>query len=579
MPKYKVIMQGGYMSGDMFGVAASMLLDPAVCVLILKGTDQDYLDVMDDQSDRLMAFYKEILGDAQCAARVTVGLVPNPQTYLKGITGEFGRLNQSGATGIRGLFKALKSSDTVELLRIGMATDIVSKVFTWERIVDHFTRDDIQGNIKIFLENDPARKKLLDPYRPRVLLWVRINKRKPKATAHLELDTSVQGVRQIVQRIVEANAKRREVGLPEWTIALTGDRLDLSQPKNKLLKDHCVDLMEFWKAPGWNEAWGRRGQLTLFAFLYGRNAQMVNLGMRSGGLEGPALIGIPTVYMEETDNPQQDRMKKWVGPLRLLGRPMDKDEEVGDEEVGRSGLRLPPPPPSFQRLALSQLPTRTGQAIKSAPGLSDPSAIAKLLDAATKETAGTNRDRLAKAKTEYHRVRGTTFNKFFDLYLVSQGYPWEQVDEAGCEYWRDFAYYYPKTSAEIRRLVGKWYDVRVAKKGSEATGGFAVGDVEAIMGKLNELLPDPVLPKKEEVLPKPLVSTPIVTPSPTIVLESRLPPPPLPSVLTTPSVSGSVGPSSEKRPPVPLSKMGISGQKRWRKTLRDQGLDPKDFWD
>lgn len=53
---YKVIIQGGYMSGDMFGVAAAMVLDSTVCVVIIRGTDTEYLNVMDDQTDRLRSF-------------------------------------------------------------------------------------------------------------------------------------------------------------------------------------------------------------------------------------------------------------------------------------------------------------------------------------------------------------------------------------------------------------------------------------------------------------------------------------------------------------------------------------------
>ena len=55
MTAYKIIVQGGYMSGDMFGVAAAMLLDPTVCVAILQGTGEEYLAVLDDQTARLKA--------------------------------------------------------------------------------------------------------------------------------------------------------------------------------------------------------------------------------------------------------------------------------------------------------------------------------------------------------------------------------------------------------------------------------------------------------------------------------------------------------------------------------------------
>jgi hypothetical protein len=291
---------------------------------------------------RLTAFYKEVLGDVEFGKRVAVGGIGDPPSYIKSITLDRGLMNQTKAGTFKGLFSQMGTSDTVTLWRIGMATDLVSRQFNWSTVVDGFVRDDLQGNIKIFLER-PRFRAVLDREAPRVFLWVRINKRKPKATAHLELDTSVEGLRQITQRIVAENVERRKAGIPEWIIVLAGDSIDLNVPKNKILKDHCVDMMEFWNDTGWQKSWGRRGQLTLFAWLFARNPQMVNLGMRSGGLEGPALLGIPTIYMEETNNPQRERMMKWVGKVRL-----------------HEGS------PTYYRLALEQLPTRTGQAIKAA---------------------------------------------------------------------------------------------------------------------------------------------------------------------------------------------------------------------
>ncbi|WP_157231999.1 hypothetical protein [Hyalangium minutum] len=540
------------MSGDMFGVAAAMILDPSVSVIILRGTDRAYLDVMDDQTERLTAFYKEVLGDVEFAKRVAVGTIANPQTYIKGITLEGGKMDPSKAASIRRLFSSMKTTDTVVLQRIGTATAIVSANFNWGKITDKFLRDNLQGNIRVFLEG--ARfKALLNSESPRIFLWVRINKRKPKATAHLELDTSVEGLRQITRRIVEENAVRKAAGIPEWIIALTGDSIDLNALKNKVLKDHCVNMMEFWNAPGWNKAWGRCGQLTAFAYLYGRNAKMVNLGMRSGGLEGPALIGIPTIYMEETDNPQQDRMKKWVGPVRL---------HQGDS--------------SYHRLALSTLPTRTGQAIKASVGSNDPSAIAKVLDETTTEAAGTNRDRLAAARAEYHRTGKTSYGEFFSIYLQLAGDLWEKLDE-DCFTWRDFSATYPQAAGTIRRKAGQWYSLRVEKKGAEERGGFVSDDLDSIMEKLNVLMPDPELPDDDEDdVPEPTITPPRVE---TIVTTPTLTTTPLrtaPLVVNRLPV-GYTLPSPDLRPPVPLKDMGKSARKRWVSKLKKAGLDPKNF--
>lgn len=75
-------------------------------------------------------------------------------------------------------------------------------------------------------------------------------------------------------------------------------------------------LTRFWKT--WERMYGepmtRDQQLAMWAFIVkvmGQNCCAI--GMRSGMLEVPALLGIRTLYLEEVENEQRTRMAKWLG--------------------------------------------------------------------------------------------------------------------------------------------------------------------------------------------------------------------------------------------------------------------------
>jgi hypothetical protein len=76
-------------------------------------------------------------------------------------------------------------------------------------------------------------------------------------------------------------------------------------------------------------------QLALFAYLVRNNYNFMNIGMRSGALEGPALLGARTVYLEEIYNLQEGRMEQWQGPV-----PGYRRVELGHvpSEAGKQAL-------------------------------------------------------------------------------------------------------------------------------------------------------------------------------------------------------------------------------------------------
>jgi len=75
-------------------------------------------------------------------------------------------------------------------------------------------------------------------------------------------------------------------------------------------------LVRFWDDPEWQDILGgridnRSAQLGMWCFLAEEFGCLSILGMRSGMLEVPALLGIRTLYLEEKHNDQANRMIKW----------------------------------------------------------------------------------------------------------------------------------------------------------------------------------------------------------------------------------------------------------------------------
>ncbi len=56
----------------------------------------------------------------------------------------------------------------------------------------------------------------------------------------------------------------------------------------------------------------RRAQLQLFEHLKGAHGLVGQLGVTTAGMDGPALMGLPTMYLTQSPNV---RLGKWVGAV------------------------------------------------------------------------------------------------------------------------------------------------------------------------------------------------------------------------------------------------------------------------
>jgi hypothetical protein len=86
-----------------------------------------------------------------------------------------------------------------------------------------------------------------------------------------------------------------------------------------------VDLTLFWRLPLFQGVDMRRAQLQLFEHLRREHGLAGQLGVTTAGMDGPALMGLPTMYLTDAPNP---RLGTWVGAV------------PGYQEIVRDGTHL-----------------------------------------------------------------------------------------------------------------------------------------------------------------------------------------------------------------------------------------------
>jgi hypothetical protein len=129
------------------------------------------------------------------------------------------------------------------------------------------------------------------PARGKVLLWIRDGVHQPaRNTTHPELLELIRLVQQ--------------AGL---TPILTGDAL-----RGGDVPAGVIDMILFWKDPLFRQPDTRRAQLQFFEHLRLAHGLIGQLGVTTAGMDGPALMGLPTLYL--TDQPNV-RMREWVGAV------------------------------------------------------------------------------------------------------------------------------------------------------------------------------------------------------------------------------------------------------------------------
>jgi len=170
-------------------------------------------------------------------------------------------------------------------------------------VAREFRADPISAQRRLrraFLGEAPVEPRVIDwierrlaraPRERKVLLWIR------DGAHHAGRNTRVDELLELV-RLVE---RARLVPI------LIGDALGAGK-----LPEGAIDMILFWKAPVFRGAEMRRAQLQFFEHLQEKHGLIGQLGVTTAGMDGPALMGLPTLYL--TDEPNV-RMGQWVGAV------------------------------------------------------------------------------------------------------------------------------------------------------------------------------------------------------------------------------------------------------------------------
>ena len=125
----------------------------------------------------------------------------------------------------------------------------------------------------------------------KVLLWIRYGGHHPtRNTMYPELV-------ELVRRVLADNC------VP----VLVGDAV-----RDGEIPSGAIDLTLFWKEPIFQGVDMRRAQLQFFEHLLGAHGLAGQLGVTTAGMDGPALMGLPTMYLTDAPNV---RLGTWVGTV------------------------------------------------------------------------------------------------------------------------------------------------------------------------------------------------------------------------------------------------------------------------
>jgi hypothetical protein len=140
----------------------------------------------------------------------------------------------------------------------------------------------------------------------KVLLWVRYSAHHPMR------NTTYPELVELARRALAASLLPVLVGDAIRDGELSWEPATGSQPLPRKIPSGAVDMTLFWKEPIFQGADMRRAQLQLFEHLKGAHRLVGQLGVTTAGMDGPALMGLPTMYLTDAPNP---RMRTWVGTV------------------------------------------------------------------------------------------------------------------------------------------------------------------------------------------------------------------------------------------------------------------------
>lgn len=325
-PKPTVLVQPGYATGDMFGIAAALIDDEELHVVISKGDGKDHTD----KADSINKFYRDSgIGEDRIHV-VEVKQLRGDKDGKKKLENEARKYQQRGY-----------------INRVNYGTDYIARKYS------PVLRDKLKERWRVNINNDEdkAIKEWLEQQgiptsgNNLLILWSRFSGK--GGDIHIEHDTSYTGIRQIIYRVAEMYDAIIITG-DKGYVKERGSKFDdiVSDVKRYIHPSKVFNITEFWddKTPSLL-AWGgntRFGQFKLYEYFEKNFTHVKHLGFRSGNLEVMAMLGYTVRYMEEEGSESGGRMLAW------------KKENEGKTKKGGDAT-------GYERLLLSEPPTRSGK--------------------------------------------------------------------------------------------------------------------------------------------------------------------------------------------------------------------------
>jgi hypothetical protein len=336
----KTIKQPGYATGDQFGIAAAMIIDDNLDVVITSGPKpgQQGHDPT-DKAEMIRDFYLE---SGISPFRINIAPVANIRTDA----------NQQMTGNIKNTYHRDFNKDVTNSqiknnrsYPVGFGTTSIAE--NWSIA----NRDKVKNAWKVNSSKDAEIQTWLNekgiPLNGKniAILWSRFSGK--KGDIHLEHDTSYMGMRQIVL----------EAAKHYTAIIIAGDPSATPKNANKYSNIAATFGMNVYNLTGfWQhktatlKAWGgdtRTGQFKLYDYLHRNFAELKHLGSRSGNLEVMAMLGHTVRYMEEPNSMGSERMEAW-----------HEKDQTGLTNAG--GMAT-----GYERLLLERPATREGQYLKA----------------------------------------------------------------------------------------------------------------------------------------------------------------------------------------------------------------------
>jgi hypothetical protein len=346
-PHQALVLAAGNWVGDIFGLAAALVLNPKLHVTVL--TDEKVPDWVSDFLRQTLTGHAKAVHTAKLREMKEASPdgaehpAPDPDIMLAADLDRVHVLHVPSAHPLYAKTANGKRLDPLPYEKVVPPLPELLRSYRFHRVVGHGTQEvaalwDEDGRARQVmrtawgLEGDPdprieafLRDMGVPVAQKYVVLWSRFSGK--QRNTHPEHDTSLTGLKQIIDAIP-----------PDVTVLIAGDKRPSGRDRYRQWAEqypHVHDVTAFWETPEWRRhfpAATRSDQFKVFDHLVSHyGGALKHFGFRSGNLEPYALIGHEVRYLEETGSMSAARMEPWSGPI------------------------------GYRRITVSKVPTLTGQ--------------------------------------------------------------------------------------------------------------------------------------------------------------------------------------------------------------------------